>query len=111
MRAKTWRKRNVCFVVYLTEKLSLVTGVQAAYVQRHFYDTFTNSAPSDLDQSGKLDFRTLNPKIGLIYELTDKDQLYANFSRSWQPPSFDDIVDRIVQHQIRGQQNTRSSKL
>jgi iron complex outermembrane receptor protein len=77
---------------YLTEKLSLVTGLQAASVQRHFYDGFTNSAQQDLNQSAKLDFRTLNPKIGLIYELTDKDQIYANFSRSWQPPSFDDMV-------------------
>jgi iron complex outermembrane receptor protein len=78
---------------YLTEKLSLVTGIQAAFVERHFFDAFTNSAPQDLNQSGKLDFRALNPKIGLIYEPTDKDQIYANFSRSWQPPSFDDMVD------------------
>jgi iron complex outermembrane receptor protein len=77
---------------YLTEKLSLFTGLQAAYVVRNFYDGYTNSAPQDLNQSAKLDFRTLNPKIGLIYELTDKDQIYANFSRSWQPPSFDDMV-------------------
>jgi iron complex outermembrane receptor protein len=77
---------------YLTEKLSLVAGLQAAYVVRNFYDGYTNSTPQDLNQSAKLDFRTLNPKIGLIYELTDKDQIYANFSRSWQPPSFDDMV-------------------
>ena len=76
---------------YLTEKLSLVAGIQAAYVERNFYDTYTNSSVP-ADQSGKLGFRTLNPKIGLIYEATDKDQIYANFSRSWQPPSFDDMV-------------------
>ncbi|MGD1088824.1 MAG: TonB-dependent receptor [Verrucomicrobiota bacterium] len=76
---------------YLTEKLSLVTGIQAAYAQRHFYDNFTNSV--DGNASANLIFRTLNPKIGLIYELTDQDQLYANFSRSWQPPSFDNMVN------------------
>jgi iron complex outermembrane receptor protein len=78
---------------YLTEKLSLVTGLQAVHVDRHFYDGYTNSAPQDLHQSGNLTFDTLNPKIGLVYELTDKDQVYANYSRSWQPPSFDDMVD------------------
>ena len=90
-----WSANAVAYAqnqLYLTEKLSLVAGLQAAYVVRNFYDAYANSAPQDLHQSGKLDFRTLNPKIGLIYELTDKDQIYANFSRSWQPPSFDDMV-------------------
>ncbi len=76
---------------YLTEKLSLVAGIQAAYAQRHFYDTYTNSV--DGNQSANLIFRTVNPKVGLLYELTDKDQLYANYSRSWQPPSFDNMVN------------------
>jgi iron complex outermembrane recepter protein len=76
---------------YLTEKLSLVTGMQGAYAQRRFYDNFTNSV--DGNASANLIFRTLNPKIGLLYELTDKDQIYANFSRSWQPPSFDNMVN------------------
>jgi iron complex outermembrane recepter protein len=90
-----WSLNTVFFAQnqhYLTEKLSFVAGIQAAFVERHFFDAFTNSVPQDLNQSAKLDFRTLNPKIGVIYELTDKDQIYANFSRSWQPPSFDDMV-------------------
>ncbi|MGH7942415.1 MAG: TonB-dependent receptor family protein [Limisphaerales bacterium] len=76
---------------YLTKRLSLVGGIQAAYAQRHFYDHFNNSV--DGDQSDNLIFRTVNPKVGLLYEINDKDQIYANFSRSWQPPSFDDMVD------------------
>jgi len=76
---------------YLTEKFSLVAGIQYAYVQRNFTDNFTNSI--DGNQSGNLDFRTVNPKIGALYEVNDHDQIYANFSRSWQPPSFDDMVD------------------
>jgi iron complex outermembrane receptor protein len=76
---------------YLTEKLSLVTGIQAAYAQRHFYDNYNNT--TDGDVSTNLIFSGLNPKIGLIYELNDQDQIYANFSRSWQPPSFDNMVN------------------
>jgi iron complex outermembrane receptor protein len=78
---------------YLTKKLSLVMGMQAAWVDRNFNDGFTNTIPQDLNQSSNLVFRTLNPKIGLLYELSDKDQLFANFSRTWQPPSFDDMVE------------------
>jgi iron complex outermembrane recepter protein len=76
---------------YLTEKLSLLTGFQAMYVVRHFYDQF-NSSP-DGDQSAGQTFYGLNPKIGLLYELTDDSQIFANVSRSWQPPSFDNMVD------------------
>ncbi len=76
---------------YLTEKLSLVTGIQFAYVQRNFTDNFTNSV--DGNQSGNVTLRGVNPKFGVIYEPTEHDQIYANFSRSWQPPSFDDMVN------------------
>jgi iron complex outermembrane receptor protein len=76
---------------YLTEKFSLVAGIQAAYAQRHFSDYFHDSV--DGDQSGNLVFQGFNPKFGMMYELTDKDQIFANYSRSWQPPSFDDMVE------------------
>jgi iron complex outermembrane receptor protein len=75
---------------YLTEKFSLVAGMQAYYAARHFSDYFLTSA--DGDQSANVDFRGLNPKFGMIYELNDKDQIFANYSRSEQAPSFDDMV-------------------
>jgi iron complex outermembrane recepter protein len=75
---------------YLTEKLSLLTGIQAMYVVRHFYDYFNNT--SDGDQSHKNVFLGLNPKIGMLYELNDDSQAFINFSRAWQPPSFDNMV-------------------
>jgi iron complex outermembrane recepter protein len=75
---------------YLTEKLSLLTGLQAIYVLRHFYDYFNDTL--DGDQSHENDFFTVNPKIGLLYELNADSQAFINFSRSWQPPSFDNMV-------------------
>jgi iron complex outermembrane receptor protein len=76
---------------YLTEKLSIQAGIQAIYAQRNFVDYFTGTP--DGDQSTDLAFRTVNPKVGAIYELDSQSQLYANLSRSWQPPSFDNMVD------------------
>jgi iron complex outermembrane recepter protein len=76
---------------YLTEKLSLVAGIQYAYAQRHFYDYFNNTV--DGNQSDNLIYHGINPKFGVMYDLTDKDQIFANYSRSWQPPSFDDMVE------------------
>jgi iron complex outermembrane recepter protein len=75
---------------YLTEKFSLLAGVQALYAQRHFQDNFLTSV--DGQQSRDLIYKGINPKFGAIYELNDKSQLFASFSRSEQPPSFDDMV-------------------
>jgi iron complex outermembrane receptor protein len=68
----------------------LVLGVQGIYAQRHFSDFFLTSV--DGDQSHNIIFRGINPKSGLIYELNNKSQIFANFSRAEQPPSFDDMV-------------------
>ena len=76
---------------YLTEKLSALVGLQAIYVLRQFIDQFNDTASGD--QSHAQNFYGLNPKIGLIYEFNTNSQMFVNFSRSWQPPSFDNMVD------------------
>jgi iron complex outermembrane receptor protein len=75
---------------YLTEKLSLLTGLQGIYVLRHFYDYFNDTV--DGDQSHENNYFGLNPKIGLLYELNDDSHAFINFSRTFQPPSFDNMV-------------------
>ena len=76
---------------YLSEKLSLVTGVQLIYAQRHFEDDFLTD--DEGDQSHKQNFYGWNPKVGMIYEVEKETQVFANFSGSWQPPSFDNMVE------------------
>ena len=76
---------------YLTEKLSLLTGLQVIYVVRHFYDYFNDT--SDGNQSAKQDFVGVNPKVGMLYEINKDSQAFINVSRAWQPPSFDNMVD------------------
>ncbi len=75
---------------YLTDKLSMLTGIQAIYVLRQFYDDFNNTPVGN--QSAENDYFTVNPKVGLLYELNDDCQTFINFSRSWQPPSFNNMV-------------------
>jgi iron complex outermembrane receptor protein len=76
---------------YLTEKLSVLTGVQVIYALRQFFDYFIST--SDGDQSARQNFFAVNPKIGLLYELNNDSQVFINFSRSFQPPSFDNMVN------------------
>ncbi len=76
---------------YLTDKLSMVNAIQLIYAQRHFEDLFLTDAEGD--QSHEQNFFGWNPKTGLIYEIDAKTQAFMNFSGSWQPPSFDNMVE------------------
>lgn len=76
---------------YLAEKLSVLAGMQAIYAQRHFEDHFLSD--DEGNQSRKQTFYGWNPKIGVIYEIDEGSQVFLNFNGSWQPPSFDNIVE------------------
>jgi iron complex outermembrane receptor protein len=99
---------------YLTDKLSMLTGIQAIYVLRQFYDDFNNTPVGN--QSAENDYFTVNPKVGLLYELNDDCQTFINFSRSWQPPSFDNMVtfgddpgDSLTYTALQPQRDARQS--
>ena len=55
-------------------------AVKGAYV--HF-----SSPDSSLDQ----DYTSFNPRVGLIYDLNETSQLFANVSCSFEPPTFDEL--------------------
>jgi iron complex outermembrane receptor protein len=76
---------------YLTEKLSVLSGMQAIYAPRHFEDHFLSD--DEGDQSHEQTFYGWNPKVGMIYEIDKGNQVFMNFSGSWQPPSFDNMVE------------------
>jgi iron complex outermembrane receptor protein len=76
---------------YLTDKFSLVLGMQAIYARRDFDDNFLTD--DEGDQSHKQNFYGWNPKTGLIYEFDKENQLFLNYAWSWQPPSFDNMVE------------------
>src|SRR6476659_4233250 len=77
--------------LYLTPRLSILAGAQAIFAERHFQDTFINGAEGN--QSNRQNFWGFNPKLGAIYEINDQTQAFINVSRSWQPPSLDNLVD------------------
>lgn len=76
---------------YLTDRFSVVAGLQAIYAQRRFHNLYTETVTGDT--SANLVLRGLNPKIGMVYEFDKYSQLFANYSRSWQPPSFDNMLE------------------
>ena len=76
---------------YVAPRLSILAGAQAIFAQRHFIDEFVSDAEGN--QSHRQDFWGFNPKLGAIYEINRETQAFVNFSRSWQPPSLDNLVE------------------
>lgn len=76
---------------YVAPQLSIVAGAQAIFAERHFIDDFVSDAEGN--QSNRQDFWGFNPKLGAIYEINRETQAFVNFSRSWQPPSLDNLVE------------------
>jgi iron complex outermembrane receptor protein len=76
---------------YVAPQLSVLAGAQAILAERHFLDDFVSDANGN--QSNRQDFLGFTPKLGMIYEVSHETQGFVNFSRSWQPPSLDNLVD------------------
>ncbi|PYJ91748.1 MAG: hypothetical protein DME71_01260 [Verrucomicrobia bacterium] len=76
---------------YVAPQLSILVGAQAIFAERRFLDQFVTEAVGN--QSHRQDFFGFNPKLGAIYEINGETQAFVNFSRSWQPPSFDNLVE------------------
>lgn len=72
---------------YALEKLALVGGMQWSYASRKTLDKFL----TDGNHSGHPTYVGLSPKIGTHYDLTDRSQIFANFSRSFEPPSMSEL--------------------
>ena len=66
---------------YLTNELAVVGGTQFLHAERQ--TTAIQGATS-----GSNSFDLWSPKVGLLYELTNSAQLFANVSRSAEIPSF-----------------------
>ena len=77
--------------LYVAPRLSILAGAQANFAERHFKDEFVTDP--DGNQSNRQNFWGFNPKLGAIYEINRQTQAFMNFSRSWQPPSIDNMVE------------------
>ncbi len=79
--------------VHLTDKLSFIAGAQVSYITRDLNEeTLIGGAgaflPNLADNSDRLEAWGFSPKLGLLYEVAPKTQVYFNASRSFEPPTF-----------------------
>jgi len=76
---------------YVLSNLALVGGFQLSYNTREFDDLFPPSV-TDPDNSDKQEYFGFSPKFGARYEFMKTAQAYFNVSRSYEPPSFGELV-------------------
>jgi iron complex outermembrane receptor protein len=62
---------------------TLVTGARADWARRRFTDFFL----ADGDQSDRRTFKAFSPKMGFVWRPRDQMQVFANVSRSYEPPT------------------------
>ncbi|TLD69179.1 TonB-dependent receptor [Phragmitibacter flavus] len=75
---------------YLTDQFSLILGSSFTYAVRNFDDNFLTDPNGD--QSRDQSYTGFSPKLGALYELSQRTQLFANVSRSFEPPTTVEIV-------------------
>lgn len=91
-----YRQEAVNLIAYaenqfgLTRDLTLVAGAQAVSARRSNDDQFI--AAGTLDGSYDRTYRGFSPKVGALYQLAPKTQLYGNVAGSFEPPSFSETT-------------------
>lgn len=76
---------------YFLPNWALVVGGQVSYASRENDDDFPASSGNP-DGSDKQDYWGYSPKLGLLWDGTPDAQAFANVSRSFEPPSFGELV-------------------
>jgi len=77
----------------LTNALTAIAGLQYAHAKRDSRDQLIRN---NNDQSVDERFSQTSPKIGVLYQLQPQIQLFANVSRSFEPPSFGELNNRVA---------------
>jgi len=77
---------------YFAPDIALVTGAQFSYASRENSDEFPVSALNP-DNSDQQDWTAFSPKLGLLWDVAPGAQIFANVSRSFEPPSFGELVN------------------
>ena len=66
----------------ISPSFTLVTGARADWALRRFTDLFLANG----DQSDERTFKAFSPKVGFVWRPREEMQVFANVSRSYEPP-------------------------
>lgn len=74
---------------YVLDRLALVGGTQLVYSVRDVQDYYFPNG----DDSGRTTYRSINPKAGVLVDVTETTQAFVNFNKGFEPPSFSELAN------------------
>ena len=86
--------------LHLTSELTAIAGLQYTYSKRKATDKLITLTG---DESFNRSYSQFNPKLGAIYQLNPTAQVFANVSRSFEPPSFGELVNTPTPEPLKAQ--------
>jgi iron complex outermembrane receptor protein len=86
----------------ISNELTAIAGLQYAYAKRGSKDQLITASG---DQSVDETYSQTSPKLGLLYQLKPYVQLFTNVSRSFEPPSFGELNNRVA-NSLKAQKGT-----
>ena len=78
---------------YVVPDVAIVTGLQGVHAVRDYKST---TAASGVKASDDADFTSLSPKLGVLWNVVPAAQVYANVTRSYEPPLMSDLTQTIT---------------
>ena len=72
--------------LYVLPRLAVVAGIQAGFAYRSSRNILTPA------QSGAAEWNWVNPRLGVLYDVTPTVQAYANLTWSTEPPTLSDLI-------------------
>lgn len=90
--------------LFVIPEIALITGVQYTRAKRKFNDQFFATAAQD--ESFEVTYTQTSPKLGVLYQYLPNVQLYANVSRSFEPPSFGELAGGLKPNIVSAQNGT-----
>ena len=86
---------------YVTPQWVLVAGAQYAQNRRKSTDLFIPAGQAN--ESFEQEYSHTSPKLGVRYEMSPRVQLFANWSGSYEPPSFGELTGGLVPNLVQPQ--------
>jgi iron complex outermembrane recepter protein len=72
--------------IFLNEAVAVIAGTQVVHTERD-YDVSVGSDPSN-----KVSYTGVAPRIGLLWDVSDQIQIFANITKSYEAPSFAELT-------------------
>lgn len=90
--------------LFLTQDFSVIGGLQYTRAKRKADDNFIN--PATGTESYDETYTQTSPKLGVLYQWQPQVQLFANVSRSFEPPSFGELINPATAKTLKAQTGT-----